>query len=149
MVAEQLMALAFWDTDKYFQSVADALDPQDMSDAELQALYRQAILYYSEHHQLDSNAFTSHLAKELPLLGKRFAKILLIGEHDFTDADARDLQNELASGIRYLKRQRVTGELRDIERRLTEVEGSGSTAEADTLLQRMNELTEQLRNLDG
>ncbi len=148
LVGERLLALALFAYPNKFEELSNLVDPAILPDAELQALYRQAILYYSQRHTLNSEDLRLRLAKELPLLGNRVARIALLAE-ELGEMDERELERELQMGVRFLRRQHVHDELRQIENELRERESKDQTGNADALLRRMSELAEELRLLEN
>lgn len=149
LVAERLIALALAGPAEFFGQAIESLDPAILPDGELQALYKQAVLYYSQNHTFDTRQFQSHVAKELPMLGSRLAGILVLGEHEFSEFDDIQRQAELHAATSVLRRQAVTEELRSIEERLRSAEAGHAGEDSDQLLRRMNELTDELRSLES
>lgn len=154
LVAERLLALGMYTTDELFEELAEKLNPNFLTDPELQALYREAVLYYNEHHHLKHEEFRKHIARELPLLTNRIARIVMLAERDFSQVGEKEALWEFDNGVRFLRRNTIANELRTIEEELRKeelrsAEASGTTQKIDVLLRRMNELTDELRTLDS
>ncbi|MFH0829244.1 MAG: DNA primase [Candidatus Kerfeldbacteria bacterium] len=150
LVSEQALALAVFLQPKLFPELSEQLEPDMIPDHDLRALYRQALLYYSQSHTIDIEGFSEYLSKELPLLKPRFEQLILLSEHIVhheADGD-RDvvLRRELGKNLVFLRRLKIVTELKTIEEELRRVEAAGS--DADPLLKRMDELTDELRTLD-
>lgn len=157
LVAERTLALGLFSEPDLFGRLTELIDAETLPDPDLQALYRQALLYYSEAHQLDHDGFHRYLVHELPLLMNRVAKIMLLAEQELSNsAPASDdpaartawLVRELELGSRQLRRARVAGELRRIQDELQQVEAAHQTTEADALLKRLHQLTAELHALE-
>lgn len=148
LVGERLLALALFAHTDMFEELSGLVDPAILPDAELQALYRQAILYYSQRHTFNSEELRQRLAKELPLLGNRVTRIALLAE-ELGGMDEHELESELQKGVRFLRRQHIHDELRQIERELHERESKQPADNTDALLRRMSELAEELRLLEN
>jgi DNA primase len=158
VVAERILALGLFTRPELFSHLAEQIEVEMLPDPELQALYRQALLYYSQVHQLDHEGFRKYLAKELPLLTNRVAKVMLLAEQDFSNSEtpAGDdaarlawLRQEIDRGSRMLRRERVAHELRHLEQELRQAEATQATAQADALLKRLNQLTDELHALEA
>ncbi|MBI5466889.1 MAG: hypothetical protein HY975_01585, partial [Candidatus Kerfeldbacteria bacterium] len=111
-------------------------------------LYNQAVLFYSQNHTLDPNQFQSHIAKELPMLGTRLPGLFALGDQEFSGFDDQQRRAELQSARAVMRRQAVMRELRTIEEGLRTFEAGHGGEDADRLLRRMNELTDELRSLE-
>ncbi len=149
LIAERLLALGLYTTTDRFEELAKKLNPDFLPDPELQALYREAILFYNQHHHLNHEDFRKHLGRELPLLTNRVARIVMLAERDFSEVEEREARREFEDGIRFLRRTNASNELRTIEEELRRAETGGMIDKIDSLLRRMNELTDELRALDS
>lgn len=149
LIAERLLALAFSEGTERFEMVQGKLAPELLPDEELRALYKQAVLLYSQHHEFDVDEFRRRVAKELPVSMERLARIFMTGERDFSEVDDDLIRVELTSGLGDLNRQRITTELKEIEAQLRASETSKAGSDPDVLLRRMNELTDELRSLES
>ncbi|MBI4426179.1 MAG: DNA primase [Candidatus Kerfeldbacteria bacterium] len=158
VVAERILALGLFTRPELFSYLTELIDTAMLPDPELQALYRQALLYYSEVQQLDHEGFRKYLAKELPLLTNRVAKVMLLAEQDFSSSEASAgddaarlawLRQEIGHGSRLLRRERVVNELRRLEHELRQAEAAHATAHADALLKQLNQLTDELHALEA
>lgn len=152
-VAEQVLVDGGFANPHRFEKLTELLEPDMLPDPDLKALYRQALLYYSQFHTLDADGFGKYLSKELPLLKPRFEQLLLLAEEQ-SGSDASEEHEVLAlreieEHVHFLRRQRIMDELKTIEDELRRTESEGASATVDALLTRMNELTEQLRSIEG
>ncbi len=151
-VAERVLVDGGFAHPDRFEKLTELLEPDMLPDPDLKALYRQALLYYSQFHTLDADGFGKHLSKELPLLKPRFEQLLLLAEdpsHDAGEDREAAAMREIEEHVFFLRRQRIVEELKSIEDELRRTEAEGASSAVDALLTRMNELTAQLRSIDG
>lgn len=148
LVSERLLGLCLFAKPELFEELSSLIDPALLSDGELQALYRQALLFYSQNHKLDPEGVRKHLARELPLLGNRMVRISLLAE-ELAGMSAEEVRDEVEKGTRFLRREGVRSELRQIERELRDGEATESKGDIDAVLKRMADLTDELRSIEG
>jgi len=151
MVAERVVAIAGFAHPTLFPLLTEQLEPELLPDPDLQALYRQAVLYYSQYHRLDPDGFIQQLGHELPLQKPKAEQLVLLSEGIISGADDAEREAnariELTQGIAFLRRTHIIRELRRIEEALRTAE-AGSGDDADALLRKMSELTGKLRALE-
>ena len=152
MVAERMLAMAGFAHPALFPELTELLDPESLVDPDLQALYKQEVLYYSQYHRLDPDGFMEQLGQELPLLKPRVEQLILLSQGLVAGADDAEREAnarmELTQGCTFLRRNRIMSQLQRIEDELRKAE-AGSGGDADALLKRMQELTNELRTLDS
>lgn len=148
LLAERIIALVLTGGSEFFGQAIEVVRPDDIPDEDLRRLYNQAVLFYSQNHTLDPNQFQSHIAKELPMLGTRLPGLFALGDQEFSGFDDHQRRAELQSARAVMRRQAVMRELRTIEEGLRTFEAGHGGEDADRLLRRMNELTDELRSLE-
>jgi len=152
MVAERVFAIAGFAHPTLFPELTERIEPELLMDSDLQALYKQEVLYYSQYHRLDPDGFMKQLGQELPLLKPRAEQLILLSQDLVTGADDAEREasarSELMQGCAFLRRNRIMSQLHRIEDDLRAVE-AGSGGDADMLLKKMQELTDELRTLDS
>lgn len=152
LVAERVLVDGGFAYPARFGMLTEMLEPEMLPDPDLQALYRQARIYYSQFHTLDTDGFSRHLSKELPLLKPRFEQLLLLAEDAETAAPDEEREasarKEIEGHVRFLRRERIMDALKGIEDALRRAEAGADSRGVDALLTRMKALTEELRTVE-
>lgn len=149
LLNETLLAIGF----KYYNLLPyliDNLDPEVITDKNLQDLYKKAIIYYTESiggniDRFDYQDFkTTIQSKELEGLSD---KLVLLAEKDFFDFDEEKIKNELIKVLKYNKRNFYNSKLKNIEEQIKDAENKKDRQKVKQLEQDSMEVIAQINLL--
>ena len=138
------MLLYFPDEVSY---IIDNLPTTMVTGGEVQELYNHALVFYTERHQLDLDEFKRELSvndEQVKLLDKLY----LHAERDFSELEPTDVRGEINTLIRALKVIYFTRELKMLGEEIRLAETNNQTTGLVSLLEKFNELSKQLTQLD-
>lgn len=130
------------------EEYVDVLLPEFMPNEQLKKLYKSMVIYYTEKHNFDYNEFIKvNLANDQKLV--TYANILsLKASNFFGDIEDEELQKELKTGTKDLKKNLIHLELKEIELKLQQLEQSGDSVAANDYSQKFSELANKLKHLE-
>ena len=142
LLTEQLLAIAFY-KHSYLEKLIADVEPEIVA-AELQSLYRKAIIYYTKHQNLDS--FTDY--PELEEQEKQdWIRLSLEGEKNFLDSTTNDLANDWQNLVFNLKKRYLDNERRTLISELRQAELDGSQEQQDAISHKINLLNKEINKL--
>ncbi|MFA6410727.1 MAG: DNA primase [Candidatus Buchananbacteria bacterium] len=150
MLYEQILAIAL----KYPENLSDLIDnlaPEVITDTDLNSLYKNLIIYYTESINNDSNRFVYqdfHNKIKAAGLGILADRLILLGERDFFNFDLDAIRSEMVKTIAFTKRNYLNLLLKEIERKINDAEKSGQKDEVKKLVEEFNEIVIKLNTLD-
>lgn len=126
--------------------VAEQLSPQAVTPDVNRKLYTEAIVWYTEHHAFELEAFRTAHADDAELL-ERMDVAALLAEREFPEENGISVRRELAATIPPLKRSLIRQKLATVTKRIEELEHAGPPDELEAATQAFHELTDELRQL--
>lgn len=148
--SEELLGIAL----KYYENldyVIDNCQVEFLVDRDLQNLYKILIVYYTEKHRFDPSEFRNILKKQNDELIKNMDVLELLAENLYSDFGEDMFKEEIDNIIRFLNKNQITSQLKQIERTLKEIEKSDSSEDRDKekkLLEEFDQLSRQLVQLE-
>lgn len=129
--------------------ISQQLAPEALKGADLQALYKNFIIWHTEDHSLNANGLAQHLASVDREQQDLFALLGLLADKEFSATSDTALEHEVDTMALTLRRESLQQDIRHIEQdiRRLERQGAGSGTELQPLLQRFQEVTQALRSL--
>lgn len=150
MLFEQILAISL----KYpinITYLVDHLSPEFITDSDLQNIYKNLVIYYTETingnaSNFDYQDFYSTIKSDnLNVLADR---LVLLAEKDFFDFDQDAIRDELIKTINFCKKNFYTSRLKKIEGRIKQAEDQNNKSEVKKLVDQFNEVVSQLNILD-
>lgn len=142
LLTRQVIALAFSVPDQ-FSYVAEYLDPAFLTDEVTADLYKRMFDHYNRAGQFIIDEYL----REHPEDNDTLNQLELQRTAYFPEADAKELQTELVSGIRELHRAFIQRRLGELEIALRNAETNKNIEEAEQLLHELHLLAQQLTEL--
>lgn len=141
------------------------LDFLELAGAENQSIYRNIIIYYnnSKNIVLDDNNDLSNFGyknfrawllenskiapeyDQIPPIINTMDKLALQGDRDFYVFDYPQAKEELIKAIAYLRKNYLTGRMKELEKIIREAENNKKADEMDMLLKEFKLLTDELK----
>lgn len=112
-----------------------------------QELYNQALVFYTDRKRLDIDEFKRELSANDKLI-KLLNSLYLQAERDFSDLEPGEARGEIDILIRALKSIYFTRELKLLSESIRQAEAGGDQTTLVSLLERFNDLSRQLTQLD-
>jgi len=150
MMAERILAIAL----KYPSNISYLINnllPEVIIDGQLQNLYKQLIIYYTEgigsnFEDFDYQEFSAKI--KTANLVQPADQLVLLAEKDFFDFDSEIIKEELITTINFFKKSYYLSKLKAIELAIKKAETAGRPAEVKSLAGEFNELVAQLNLLE-
>lgn len=130
--------------------IFEKLLPDYIGDKKLQELYKQMIIYYTEKHIFDYQAFLKSLGSADNSAGLvTYAEVLsLRAEHEYDSLDEGTLTQVVEHGTKELRAHYIRAALKKVEIQLKEAEQRRDTADVDRISATFTELTAQLKQAE-
>ena len=156
MLEEQLLAILL----KFPQHIAEASDyimVEHISDEKLRNIYKNLIIYYTKNREqaskIDPDDFNNQLKSSLNLNDNAYSDyiqtLILFAEKDFFNFDSLQIRQELASLIKFIKKEYLLKKYREISARLKIAEANRSETEIGKIFEEFTEISRQIKDLDG
>lgn len=146
LIAEQLIALTL----KYPQNleyVINHLQPEAISDQQIQNIYKNIILLYNNNDKFDLEQLEKNLSKEDVQLVNLLSTLLLLADKDFFDFTEEKIKQEIINNINYLKKSYLTQKIKQIENLLSQAEKNNDQQQITELTKDFSALSQELNNL--
>ncbi|MBI2984921.1 MAG: DNA primase [Candidatus Kerfeldbacteria bacterium] len=149
-ISERLLALLIHQP-QLLSQVAGSLETAILVGDDLQRLYKTLVVWYTEH-RFSQRAEIETLVVDLdPDQQERFTILFLLADKEFSAAsDATNREEDLLTMFTALKRRWLSQQLYELEQDIRRLEGqtTGDQTAMPTLLDRFQQLTRQLRELN-
>jgi len=135
---------------RHLEYVINHLEPYVIIDSDLQDLYKELVIYYTESEDLGFNneEFKRILIKKKEILANLIDVILLLAEKEFAEFSDEAVIEEITKIVKYLKKDFILKEIKQIEEKLKEAEKEKNQKQINDLLGEFNKLTEELVKLN-
>ena len=142
IVSERLLALLINSSD-FLAMAIDKLAPE-MIFNDYQEFYKELIFYYTKNNVFEATDFLSYLSADKKNLVFLADTLKLLFESEFANLSRLELNQEFNLSLNFLKREKITGRLKEIEADLRLAERDGDRAKADLLMQEFSELSRDM-----
>ena len=109
-----------------------------------QEFYKELIFYYTKNNVFEATDFLSYLSADKKNLVFLADTLKLLFESEFANLSRLELNQEFNLSLNFLKREKITGRLKEIEADLRLAERDGDRAKADLLMQEFSELSRDM-----
>ena len=144
IVSERLLALLINSSD--FLAMAIDKLAQEMIFNDYQEFYKELIFYYIKNNVFEAADFLSYLSADKKNLVFLADTLKLLFESEFANLSRLELNQEFNLSLNFLKREKITGRLKEIEEDLRLAERDGDRVRADALMQEFSELSREMGN---
>lgn len=156
-MSEILLALAI-KFPELLSLIGSRVETSYLQNMENQALYRNFIFYYNNINRMENPEFDSSqknsynyedlrkwiLEKSGDELGRKLDKLSMLGDKDFSEATIEEARRELLVIIIYLKKNYLSGRMREIEKMISDAENENDQALARELTKEFKYLADEL-----
>lgn len=144
LLSEQLLAIACYRIN-YLEKMIAEIEP-DMVAWECQSLYKQLIIYYTKHHNLDNFIDYSELGKEDKDI---WVRLSLAGEKNYEGASDKDLANDFQTSVYRLRKTYLDKERQELIGLLRQAEFDGDQEKQDSLSHKINLINKEIYKLQS
>lgn len=145
LLTRRILAILLWMPDKIALAVDDLL-PEELSDEQYQAIYKELIIHYNKGELDDLELDKARLQIESIFLDKKdildkVNTLSLLAVKDFQEITVKEISHELELLITRLKEENKKNKRNELSEELNQAEAGGDQKRVDELLQDLNNLS--------
>jgi len=144
ILSEKVLSIAFL-SDKYLDKLIADLDP-DMLSSSYQSLYKQAIIYYTKHQNLDK--FTNFDGLDA-IDRDLWIRLSMEGEKDYINVKESDIVNDLNNFILRIKKDFLSSQRQVLINELKQAELSDDNTLQDEISHKINLINKEIYKLQS
>ena len=139
---EQLLSLVFYNN-KYLDKIIADIEPEVVEET-LRPLYRKVIIYYTKHQNLEDFTNFAELDNEDK---EQWIKLSLLGEENYANMTANELDNTWQNLIFHLKNRSLQDQRQELINELRQAELSNNTEEQNTITHKINLINKEIQKV--